>query len=130
MKKITLSVALLATMLTAKAQDTICTMVKADEVIEFEYKTSEIIDREDYKGIVFIEVGYREVLCLHLYDKKKRARKNLYQAMRLVTSYTFRTDRTISEIINPLITINTINEEFTLKYTKKFSSRNKSLLWT
>ena len=75
MKKITLSVALLATMLTAKAQDTICTMVKTNEVIEFEYKTSEIIDREDYKGIVFIEVGYREVLCLHLYDKVKRKRK-------------------------------------------------------
>ncbi len=75
MKKITLSVALLATMLTAKAQDTTCTMVRADEVIEFEYKTSEIIDREDYKGIVFIEVGYREVLCLHLYDKKRRKRK-------------------------------------------------------
>ena len=75
MKKITLSVALLATMLTAKAQDTICTMVKTNEVIEFEYKTSEIIDRADYKGIVFIEVGYREVLCLHLYDNKLRVRK-------------------------------------------------------
>ena len=54
MKKITLSVALLASVLTAKAQDTICTMVKLDEVIEFNYKTSEVINREDYKGIVFI----------------------------------------------------------------------------
>ena len=75
MKKITLSVALLAAVLTAKAQDTICTMVKIDEVIEFDFKTSEVISREDYKGIVFIEVGYREVLCLHLYDKVKRKRK-------------------------------------------------------
>ena len=75
MKKITLSVALLATMLTAKAQDTTCTMVKTNEVIEFNYQTSEIIDRENYKGTVFIEVGYREVLCLHLYDNKLRLRK-------------------------------------------------------
>ena len=75
MKKITLSIALLATMLTAKAQDTTCTMVKVDEVVEFNYQTSEIIEREDYKGIVFIEVGYREVLCLHLYDNKLRVRK-------------------------------------------------------
>ena len=75
MKKITLSVALLASVLTAKAQDTICTMVKVDEVLEFNYKTSEIIEREDYKGTVFIEVGYREVLCLHLYDEKKSKRK-------------------------------------------------------
>ena len=75
MKKITLSVALLASVLTAKAQDTICTMVKVDEVIEFNYKTSEVINREDYKGIVFIEVNYGELLCLHLYDKVKRKRK-------------------------------------------------------
>ena len=75
MKKITLGVALLATMLTAKAQDTTCTMVKTNEVIEFNYQTSEIIDRENYKGTVFIEVGYREVLCLHLYDNKRRKRK-------------------------------------------------------
>ena len=75
MKKITLSVALLASVLTAKAQDTICTMVSLDEVLEFNYQTSEVIDREDYKGIVFIEVNDGEVLCLHLYDKKGNKRK-------------------------------------------------------
>ena len=75
MKKITLSVALLATVLTAKAQDTICTMVGLDEVLEFNYQTSEVIEREDYKGIVFIEVKDGEILCLHLYDKVKRKRK-------------------------------------------------------
>ena len=75
MKKITLSVALLATMLTAKAQDTTCTMVTLDEVLEFNYQTSEIISNEFYKGIVFIEVDYKEVLCLHLYDDKLRVRK-------------------------------------------------------
>ena len=75
MKKITLSVALLASVLTAKAQDTICTMVKPNEVLEFNYQTSEVIEREDYKGTVLIEVGYREVLCLHLFDEKLRVRK-------------------------------------------------------
>ena len=75
MKKITLSVALLASVLTAKAQDTICTMVKTDQVLEFNYQTSEVINREDYKGIVFIEVNYGELLCLHLYDKVKRKRR-------------------------------------------------------
>ena len=75
MKKITISIALLTTMLTTKAQDTICTMVKTDEVIEFNYQTSKVIERENYKGIVFIEVKNGEVLCLHLYDKVKRKRK-------------------------------------------------------
>jgi len=75
MKKITLSVALLASVLTAKAQDTICTMVQLDRVLEFNYKTSEVINKENYNGIVFIEVKDGEVLCLHLYDKKKNKRK-------------------------------------------------------
>ena len=75
MKKITLSVALLASVLTAKAQDTICTMVKVDEVLEFNYQTSKVIERENYKGTVLIKVGYREVLCLHLYDGKRKRRK-------------------------------------------------------
>jgi len=75
MKKITLSVALLASVLTAKAQDTTCTMVQLDRVLEFNYKTSEVISKEDYSGIVFIEVNDGEVLCLHLYDKKKNKRK-------------------------------------------------------
>tara|TARA_R110002020_G_scaffold181097_1_gene375888 strand:+ start:410 stop:739 length:330 start_codon:yes stop_codon:yes gene_type:complete len=75
MKKITISIALLTTMLTTKAQDTICTMIKPSEVIEFNYQTSKVIERENYKGIVFIEVKNGEVLCLHLYDKVKRKRK-------------------------------------------------------
>jgi len=75
MKKITLSVALLAAILTSKAQDTTCTMVEPSRVIEFDYKTSEIINIENYSGIVFIEVNDGEVLCLHLHDKKRRKRK-------------------------------------------------------
>ena len=87
MKKITLSVALLATMLTAKAQDTTCTMVRGEEIVEFNYQNNEIISREDYEGSVYIEVGYREVLCLHLYDEKLRVRKVIItypSGMRLV----------------------------------------------
>ena len=75
MKKTTLSIALLASVLTAKAQDTICTMVCTDKVVEFNYETSEVVNEEYYKGVVFIEVGYNEVLCLHLYDKKRNKRK-------------------------------------------------------
>ena len=75
MKKITLSVALLASVLAMKAQDTICTMVRINEVVEFNYQTNEIINRYDNKKTAFIEVGYQEILCLHLYDEKLRVRK-------------------------------------------------------
>jgi len=75
MKKITLSIALLASVLALKAQDTTCTMVRKKEIVEFNYQNNEIISREDYKGNVYIKVGCREVLCLHLYDEKLRVRK-------------------------------------------------------
>ena len=75
MKKLTLSVALLASVLAMKAQDTICTMVRPQEVIEFNYQTNKILSRYDNTETVFIKVGYREILCLHLYDEKLRVRK-------------------------------------------------------
>ena len=75
MKKVTLSVALLASVLALKAQDTICTMIRPHEVVEFNYQTNEIIDRYDNKETAIIEVGYQEILCLHLFDQKHRVRK-------------------------------------------------------
>ena len=41
MKKLTLSVGLLAAILSVKAQDTTCTYFKDKRVLEFNYKTSE-----------------------------------------------------------------------------------------
>jgi GH15 family glucan-1,4-alpha-glucosidase len=75
MKKITLSVALLASVLAMKAQDTICTMVRPHEVVEFNFQTSKVVSRYDNKKVTIIEVGYQEILCLHLYDEKHRIRK-------------------------------------------------------
>ena len=57
------------------SQDTICTMVRPHEVIEFNYQNSEIISSYDNKKTTIIKVGYQKVLCLHLYDEKKRFRK-------------------------------------------------------
>ena len=57
------------------SQDTTCTMVRPHEVVEFNYSTNKIISRYDNKKTTIIEVEYQEILCLHLYDKKKRFRK-------------------------------------------------------
>ena len=75
MKKLTLSIGLVAVMLSTKAQDTICTMVRPHEVVEFNYSTDKVISRYNSKKTVIIEIGYQEILCLHLYDKKARVRK-------------------------------------------------------
>ncbi len=60
--------------LSSLAQDTTCVMITQDEVINFNYQTSKIIDREPIQGITTLRVEEGEVLCLHLRDKKKRYR--------------------------------------------------------
>ena len=57
------------------AQDTICVMLTQDERITFDFYTSEVLHREPlHNTITYIKVDSSEVLCLHLYDKKKRYR--------------------------------------------------------
>ena len=76
MKKITLSVGLLAGILSSNAQDTTCTMVTKDEVHKFDYFADTILrSKEHAKGSVFIDVGHNQVECLHLYDEVYRVRK-------------------------------------------------------
>jgi|TARA_R110000744_G_scaffold313552_1_gene420731 hypothetical protein len=76
MKKITLSVALLASVLALKAQDTTCTYFKGKNVYEFNYQNDSIIgvDTQTTKFYT-IEVKYGSILCLDLSDGKKRFRK-------------------------------------------------------
>lgn len=58
-------------------------MILQDEVIVFNFYNIEIIEVYDEKEEVIINVGYRKILCLHLYDQiedslqapKKRKRK-------------------------------------------------------
>ena len=76
MKKITISVALLASVLTLKAQDTTCTYFTGKQVIEFDYKMDTILNRTEQTTKFFeIKVGYGNVLCLDLSDEKNRVRK-------------------------------------------------------
>ena len=56
-------------------------------MVEFNYQTNEIINRYNNEDIVFIEVGYQEILCLHLYDEKSRIRK-------IITTFSDGTTRT------------------------------------
>ena len=75
MKKLTLSIGLLAGILSANAQDTLCLMVKQKEILEFNYYTSEILNRMNWKGAVYYNIKGKDVLCLHLYDKQNKVRK-------------------------------------------------------
>ena len=61
------------------SQDTICTMVTQDVAHKFDYYTDTILESNEHtQGPVVINVSDGEVLCLHLYDKKKRYRKVIF----------------------------------------------------
>ena len=76
MKKLTLSIALVAGIMSAKAQDTTCTYFQGKRVLEFNYQTSEVINGVEQNSKYYdIEVKYGDVLCLHLGDNKHRVRK-------------------------------------------------------
>ena len=76
MKKITLSVALLANVLAAKAQDTLCTYFNDKDVYEFNYYTNEITSQDEQTSRFYeINLKYGDILCLDLSDEKLRVRK-------------------------------------------------------
>ena len=76
MKKITISVALLASVLTLKAQDTTCTYFTGKRVIEFDYKMDTVLYEQEQTTKFFdVKVEHGNVLCLDLSDEKNRVRK-------------------------------------------------------
>jgi hypothetical protein len=86
MKKLTLSIGLVAAILSAKAQDTTCTYFKGEKVYEFNYQMDTILYVVDFElgGELQVEnigkfyeipITYGDVLCLDLSDDKKKVRK-------------------------------------------------------
>ena len=73
MKQI-LTTFMLLTSLASYSQDTLCVMMCLDEIIYFDYQTSEIKTRFDHTGDFEIPVKEGEVMCLHFSDGKKRFR--------------------------------------------------------
>ena len=76
MKKLTIKVGLLLTMLSTNAQDTTCTYFTGDRVIEFDYKMDTILyEVKQIERYHEINIKYGDVLCLDLSDHKTRVRK-------------------------------------------------------
>ena len=76
MKKLTLSVGLIAAMLSSNAQDTTCTFFTGKRVIEFDYQMDTILHEQEQTTKFFdIKIKYGNTLCLDLSDNKNRVRK-------------------------------------------------------
>jgi len=76
MKKLTLSIGLVAAILSANAQDTSCTYFKGKKVYEFDYKMDTILSVTEQTAKFYnINIKNGNVLCLDLSDDKSRVRK-------------------------------------------------------
>jgi len=76
MKKLTLSIGLVAAILSAKAQDTSCTYFTGKKVYEFDYKMDTILSIDDHTTRFYtVKIEDNQVLCLDLSDQKNRVRK-------------------------------------------------------
>lgn len=76
MKKITLTIGLIAAMLSTNAQDTTCTYFTDNRIIEFDYKTSVILFEVPHLSYYYdVYIKYGNTLCLHFSDDKPRLRK-------------------------------------------------------
>ena len=76
MKKLTLSIGLLAGILSSNAQDTTCTYFNGKDVYEFNYYANEITNQEVQTSRFYeINIKYGDILCLDLSDDKQRVRK-------------------------------------------------------
>lgn len=102
MKKLTISIALVAGILSAKAQDTTCVTFSNETVYEFNYYTSEILNETINQDKYYnINITSGNVLCLHLFDEKSRLRevKTFYLDKKTVTqlvkskNYTYYTNK-------------------------------------
>jgi len=69
-----LTIAFMLVCATISAQDTLCVMITLDEVIDFDFDSSEVIGRAPLTDVTTLRVDSGEVLCLHLYDDKRRFR--------------------------------------------------------
>ena len=91
MKKLTISIGLVVTMLSAKSQDTIETMITPKKVYFFYSNDSIPYKQYLHNDSIFFNVKSNEVICVHLYDKKLKLRKftTIYSDYRSKTIHLF-----------------------------------------
>jgi hypothetical protein len=81
------------------------------------YKELDKADESNYSK--HLEYSFKKAIYYSKIGKKNIAKKELKKAVFLMTSYTFHKDRTLSEIIESLSSVNNIDSEFAKKYVKK-----------
>ncbi|PHR55999.1 MAG: hypothetical protein COA44_09015 [Arcobacter sp.] len=77
------------------------------------------IEQKDENYNYYCEYKLKKAIAYSKLGRIGKAKKALKIGSRYLTSYTFHKDRTLEEIIEPLSSINTLDNKFAKKYTKK-----------
>ncbi|WP_235621256.1 ATP-binding protein [Aliivibrio fischeri] len=81
------------------------------------YKSFGQSDNEYYSQ--YADYSFKKSIYYGKINELDEAKKELEKALQLITSYTFRKDTTLTEIIEPLSVINNINQDFAKDYSKR-----------
>ncbi|HHG3038483.1 ATP-binding protein [Vibrio parahaemolyticus] len=74
-------------------------------------------DDDDYSE--HAEYSFKKSIYYAKVGKMVKAKEELKKAIHLTTSYTYRKDRNLAEVIDPLLSVKKLNPKFARKYTKK-----------
>ncbi|MEZ9067351.1 ATP-binding protein [Vibrio atlanticus] len=81
------------------------------------YKSFGQSDNEYYSQ--YADYSFKKSIYYGKINELDEAKKELEKALQLITSYTFRKDTTLTEVIEPLSAINNINPDFAKDYSKR-----------
>lgn len=91
-----------------------------DENIHFILDTYEQFDKaEDQNYYEHEENAFKKAIYYAKINRKDLAKQELNKALYFITSYTSHKDRTLSEIIEPLVALNNADHNIAREYTKK-----------
>ena len=81
------------------------------------YKSFGESDDEDYNQ--YADYSFKKSIYYGKVNELDEAKKELEKALQLITSYTFRKDTTLTEVIEPLVAINNLTPDFAKQYSRK-----------
>ncbi|UHJ59469.1 ATP-binding protein [Vibrio furnissii] len=87
--------------------------------INFLIETYDSFDEEDSDYYEHAQYSFKKAIYRAKVGDIEKAKLELEKAILLTTSYTSRKDRNLSEVIDPLLSVNNINPSFAKEYTKK-----------
>ncbi|WP_108175602.1 ATP-binding protein [Vibrio splendidus] len=97
--------------------------------IEYVINAYDTLERKSEEGYTeHAEYAFKKAIYCARVGKLKRAKKELEKAIHYTTSYTYRKDRNLAEVIEPLVSVNRVNSKFSKKYIRKLKDLTDAVM--